>query len=232
MPIAIVTGCLGAIGRATCIELAAAGFDLVGIDRHPDAMFGEVSYYACDLADSAAITATLKAIRAAHGQVELLVNNAAHYDPKPFFDTSLADFDTSYSINVRAIFQLSQEVARWMVDDGVSGAIVNIASIAGKIGSPIIPYGTSKAAVIGLTRSMAKALAPLNIRVNAIAPGIISSPMSDAVNPEQMRVQLSNVATGRLGEPAEIAAVVRFLGSPAASFMAGSIVDVAGGWMS
>ncbi|TKT78379.1 SDR family oxidoreductase [Aquamicrobium sp. LC103] len=110
--------------------------------------------------------------------------------------------------------------------------IVNIASINGKLGSPIVPYGTSKAGLIGLTRSLARTLAPYNIRVNAIAPGTIDTPMAAGVDPVQMERQMFNVAMERVGAPREIATVVRFLASDEASYMTGSIVDVAGGWMS
>jgi NAD(P)-dependent dehydrogenase (short-subunit alcohol dehydrogenase family) len=190
---AIVTGCLGAIGRATCVELRTAGFDLVGIDKPANADFAG-SYHACDLADASAVSRV-------------------------------------YAINVRAVFQLSQEVARWMVAQELAGSIVNIASIAGKLGSPIIPYGTSKAAIIGLTRSMAKVLGPHGIRVNAIAPGVIATPMSAAVDEAQMRKQLANVSMERMGDPQEIAKVVAFLATADAGYMSGSIVDVNGGWM-
>lgn len=232
MSVAIVTGCLGAIGSAICAELKAADYDVIGLDRPADGAFAHGSYLACDLSDAAAVTHVLGAIRQSGAGTGLLVNNAGYYDPKPFFETSLQDFGTAYDINVRAIFQLSQEVARWMIADGTAGAIVNIASIAGKIGSPIVPYGTSKAAVIGLTRSLAKVLAPHGIRVNAIAPGVIASPMSNAINDAQMRTQLAMTAMGRIGTPEEIARVVRFLAGVDASYMTGSIVDVAGGWMS
>ena len=119
-----------------------------------------------------------------------------------------------------------------MVAAGEKGSIVNIASINGKLGSPIVPYGTSKAGLIGLTRSMAKTLAPHGIRVNAIAPGTIDTPMAADVNPVQMEQQMYSVAMARIGRPVEIATVVRFLAGEDASYMTGSVVDVAGGWMS
>ena len=232
MSVAIVTGCLGAIGSAICIELDAAGYDVIGLDRPADGAFVHGRYFACDLADAPAVTQVLGLIRQSGASPGLLVNNAGFYDPKPFFETSLDDFGKAYDINVRAIFQLVQEVARWMIADDTKGAIVNIASIAGKIGSPIVSYGTSKAAVLGLTRSVAKVLAPHGIRVNAVAPGVIASPMSNIINDAQMRTQMAMTAMGRIGTPDEIAKVVRFLASADASYMTGSIVDVAGGWMS
>lgn len=228
---ALVTGCLGAIGRAICTELRQQGYRLVGTDYGPHAGF-EGDYHACDLVDPDAVVRLLADIAPGlSAGITLLVNNAGLYEPVPFFDLTLQDFDRAHAVNVRAPFQLSQAVARWMVAHGHQGAIVNIASIAGKLGSPIIPYGSSKAATIGLTRSLARVLAPHGIRVNAIAPGVIETPMSAAVNAAQMQRQLANVPMGRMGEPSEIARVVSFLASPAAGYMTGSIVDVNGGWM-
>jgi len=229
---ALVTGCLGAIGQAICIELAAAGYRVVGMDRIEGAAFAQGSYLTCDLSDPASVDAAMQAYREGGGSVDLLVNNAGHYDPKPFFETSVEDFERSARINATAPFQLSQIVSRWMVEEGREGAIVNIASIAGKLGSPIVAYGASKAAVLGLTRGLAKALAPHGIRVNAVAPGVIRSPMSDAIAPEQVAAQLTVTAMKRLGEPEEIARVVVFLAGPGAAYMTGAVVDVAGGWMS
>lgn len=227
---AIVTGCQGFIGRATCRELLEAGFVVVGVDRAPEKGDHEGPYITCDLSNIAVIEKMLETGRRYASDISLLVNNAGLYEPKGFFDLTLEDFDRVMTVNTRAVFLISQAVARWMVDSNRGGSIVNIASINGRLGSPIIPYGTSKAAVIGLTKSMARALAPHKIRVNAIAPGVIETPMSAAVAPEQMKRQLLNVPMGRMGEPSEIAKVVAFLAGDASSYMTGSIVDVNGGW--
>lgn len=103
MSVAIVTGCLGAIGGAICAALRAAGHDVIGLDRPADAAFAHGGYRACDLSDAAAVTRVLGAIRQSGAGTGLLVNNAGYYDPKPFFETSLEDFGTAYDINVRAI---------------------------------------------------------------------------------------------------------------------------------
>ncbi len=227
---AIVTGCLGSIGKATCRELLDAGFLVIGVDRTSEGGEHEGPYIACDLSDIAAIEAMLEAARHYANDISLLVNNAGLYEPISFLDLTLADFDRTMTVNTRAVFMISQAVARWMIAADRGGSIVNIASINGHLGSPIIPYGTSKAAVIGMTKSMARALAPHRVRVNAIAPGVIETPMSAAVAPEQMRRQLLNVPMERMGEPSEIAKVVRFLASDDSSYMTGSIVDVNGGW--
>jgi 3-oxoacyl-[acyl-carrier protein] reductase len=227
---AVVSGCLGAIGRATCEELRTIGFAVTGIDRAAQGAGHAGRYFSCDLADARATMDVLQQIGAESREIDLLVNNAGAYEPKGFFDLTVADFDHTMAVNARAIFILSQQIARWMIETGRGGSIVNIASIAGKLGSPIIPYGASKAAAIGLTKSIARVLAPHGIRVNAIAPGVIESPMSAKVAPPQMERQLANVPMARVGEPAEIAKVVAFLAQDASSYMTGSILDVNGGW--
>src|SRR5690606_29826273 len=149
-----------------------------------------------------------------------LVNNAGLYEKIGVFDLTLEDFDRVMTVNLRAPFLLSQHLAKDMAARG-GGVIVNIASINGKLGSPIVPYGTSKAGLIGRTRSMAKTLAPHNIRVNAIAPGTIRTPMAADVDPVQMERSLYSVAMGRIGEPEEIAGVVRFLAGKESTYMTG-----------
>ena len=235
MRTSVVTGCNGGMGRAIVAELRRAGDRVVGLDRDeasaaPSPAQTPDRYISCDLADMQAVRGALRLLAQEDG-IGCLVNCAGLYEKKAVFDLTLEDFDRVLAVNLRAPFLLSQELARAMAARG-GGAIVNIASINGKLGSPMVPYGTSKAGLIGLTRSLARTLAPYNIRVNAIAPGTIDTPMAAGVDPVQMERQMHNVAMGRVGEPREIATVVRFLSGDEASYMTGSIVDVAGGWMS
>lgn len=230
----VVTGCSGGMGRAICAELKSAGDRVIGLDRHdPGGSPGQERpdrFIACDLSDIEDIRRALDEIADEVG-IGCLVNCAGLYEKKTLFELTLEDFDRVLTVNLRAPFLLSQQLGKRMADKG-GGVIVNIASINGKLGSPIVPYGTSKAGLIGLTRSLAKTLAPYNIRVNAIAPGTIRTPMAASVDPVQMERQMYSVAMGRVGEPREIATVVRFLASADSAYMTGSIVDVAGGWMS
>lgn len=234
MRTAVLTGCHGGMGRAICAMFREAGNRVVGLDRPDAAAGGEREapdrFIACDLSDIAAVRRALDAL-SSEDRIDCLVNCAGLYEKKAVFDMSLDDFDRVLTVNLRAPFLLSQQLAQRMAANG-GGTIVNIASINGKLGSPIVSYGASKAGLIGLTRSMAKTLAPYNVRVNAIAPGTIRTPMAADVDPVQMERQMYSVAMGRVGEPREIASVVRFLASDAASYMTGSVVDVAGGWMS
>lgn len=233
MRTSIVTGSSGGMGRAICAELKAQGDRVIGIDRvEPQANEDKGSvdrFIACDLSDMDEVQRAIDAL-ADEEEIGCLVNCAGLYEKKGVFELTLDDFDRVLAVNLRAPFLLSQQLAMRMRDRG--GVIVNIASINGKLGSPIVPYGTSKAGLIGLTRSLAKTLAPYNIRVNAIAPGTIRTPMAADVNPVQMERQMYSVAMERVGEPKEIATVVRFLASDESSYMTGAVVDVAGGWMS
>lgn len=229
MRTSVVTGCNGGIGRAICAELSRSGARVVGLDRAESADHTD-RYVACDLSDMDDLRRALADIED-ESDIDSLVNCAGLYEKKGVFDLTLEDFDRVMAVNLRAPFLLSQQIARRMAQSG-GGAIVNISSINGKLGSPMIPYGTSKAGIIGLTRSFAKTLAPYNIRVNAIAPGVIRTPMSADVNPVQMERQMHSIAMERMGEPEEIAGVVRFLLSDAATYMTGVVIDVAGGWMS
>lgn len=230
----VLTGSSGGMGRAIATEMKRAGYRVVGLDRPGKevARAGEQSdrFIACDLASIDDVRRALDDL-AAERRIDCLVNCAGLYEKKKVFELTLEDFDRVLTVNLRAPFLLSQQVAERMAHAG-GGSIVNIASINGKLGSPIVPYGTSKAGLIGLTRSLAKTLAPYKIRVNAIAPGTIQTPMADDVDPVQMERQMYSIAMGRIGEPREIATVVRFLASEEASYMTGSVVDVAGGWMS
>ena len=233
MRTSIVTGSSGGMGRAICAELKAQGDRVIGIDRvEPQANEDKGSvdrFIACDLSDMDEVQRAIDAL-ADEEEIGCLVNCAGLYEKKGVFELTLDDFDRVLAVNLRAPFLLSQQLAMRMRDRG--GVIVNIASINGKLGSPIVPYGTSKAGLIGLTRSLAKTLAPYKIRVNAIAPGTIRTPMAADVNPVQMERQMYSVAMERVGEPNEIATVVRFLASDDSSYMTGAVVDVAGGWMS
>jgi 3-oxoacyl-[acyl-carrier protein] reductase len=226
--VAVITGSNGLIGQATCRRLAQSGHIAVGIDVGADCA-GNWPYYQCDLSDLDRMAATLAAIERAHGLIRVLFNNAGIYHPeKDYLDVPPDQFDGTMSVNVRAPFFASQFVAKRLIAAGQPGAIINTASSAGQRGSTVVEYGASKAAVINLTRSLGARLGAHGIRVNAIAPGLINTAMG-ARTPQIAKERARSSALGRAGEPEEIAAVVDFLASDAASFITCATIDVNGG---
>lgn len=225
--VAVVTGGFGGIGGATRAELTAQGFTAVSIDLQ--ATPGDPLHYACDISDLEALLATLAKIEAEHGVIEVLVNNAGVFYGTAVLDITPEQFDKSFAVNVRSMFFASQHVARRLVAAGKPGAIVNVASAAGRTGSPYVDYGSSKAAVIGMTQSLGKALAVHNIRVNAVCPGQVITDMHKKLTPERAAFNLQLIPMKRSGEPKELASVIAFLAGEGASFMTSAIVDVNGG---
>ncbi len=225
--VAVVTGGFGGIGGAARRALTADGFTTASIDVQTDP--ADPLHYACDISDLAALAAALDRIEAEHGPIEVLVNNAAVFNNKTVFELTPEIFDRSFAINVRAMFFASQHVARRLVALGRKGAIVNVASAAGRTGSPYVDYGSSKAAVIGMTQSLGKSLAEYGIRVNAVAPGQVLTDMHRTLTPERQAFNLQLIPMKRSGKPEELASVIAFLASDAASFMTSAILDVNGG---
>jgi 3-oxoacyl-[acyl-carrier protein] reductase len=226
--VAVITGANGLIGQATCRQLGQSGYRAVGIDVGAEGA-GNWPHYQCDLTDLAQMAATLERIEQEHGLVRVLFNNAGVYHPEnDYLDVPPEQYDATLAVNLRVPFFAAQWVAKRLIANGLPGAIVNTASMAGRNGSTVVEYGASKAAVINLTQSLGKRLGQHGIRVNAIAPGLINTAMGARV-PEVSKQRATQSALGRAGEPAEIAAVVDFLVSDAASFITCATIDVNGG---
>jgi NAD(P)-dependent dehydrogenase (short-subunit alcohol dehydrogenase family) len=226
--VAVITGSNGLIGQATCRRLAQAGYLAVGIDVGAEGA-GNWPHHQCDLSDLDRLETTLAAIEREHGLIRVLFNNAGVYHPdSDFLDVPPAQFDATLEVNLRAPFFASQWVANRLIAAGQTGAIVNTASSAGQRGSTVVEYGASKAAVINLTKSLGTRLGRHGIRVNAIAPGLINTAMG-ARTPQVAKERAKGSALGRAGEPEEIASVVEFLVSDAASFVTCATIGVNGG---
>jgi 3-oxoacyl-[acyl-carrier protein] reductase len=226
--VAVITGANGLIGQATCRQLGQSGYRAVGIDIGAEGA-GNWPHYQCDLTDLAQMAATLERIEQEHGLVRVLFNNAGVFHPeRDYLDVPPEQYDATLSVNLRVPFFAAQWVAKRLIANGQPGAIVNTASMAGRNGSTVVEYGASKAAVINMTQSLGKRLGQHGIRVNAIAPGLINTAMGARV-PEVSKQRATRSALGRAGEPAEIAAVVDFLVSDAASFITCATIDVNGG---
>jgi len=238
-PLALVTGGAQGIGYACAEALIEDGAKVIvadinaeGVKAAADSLGHGTTAMVCDMGDTAAIDAMFKAIQKDHGALSILVNNAGIAMPNDFFDTSIDDFKKVIDINLTGTFHAIQRASKMMVDAKIEGAIVNMSSINAVVSIPTIPaYCASKGGVMQLTKSTALALAPHNIRVNAVGPGSIDTAMLAGVNanPEAMAMVMSRTPLKRIGTPREIADVVAFLASSKASYITGETIYVDGG---
>ena len=237
--VCIVTGGSQGIGEACVRRFAREGALTVIADVAADrghALADEVGglYVACDVGDKAQVDALVQATVKAHGRIDVLVNNAGIFKAADFLEVTEADFDAVLRVNLKGSFLVGQAVARVMSAAG-RGAIVNMSSVNGVLAIPTIAsYNVSKGGVNQLTRVMALALADRGVRVNAVAPGTIATELaaSAVLTSDEARQRImSRTPMRRLGEPAEIADVVAWLASDAASYVTGEIVVVDGGRM-
>jgi NAD(P)-dependent dehydrogenase (short-subunit alcohol dehydrogenase family) len=240
MKVAIVTGGGSGIGLAIAERLVQQQIYTIIIGRDEQKLktaqklLGALSeYIACDLSELDTIPALVEQIVCKHGQIDILVNNAGINLKKDFTAVTNEEFQRIIQTNVTAVFALSREVVKHMLDNNIQGNIINISSMASLYGIPkVIAYTASKSAIEGMTRAMATELSPKGIRVNCIAPGFIATEMSaKALNddPERKEKVLSRTPAGKLGEPADIADTVLFLASDAAKYITGVILPVDGG---
>jgi NAD(P)-dependent dehydrogenase (short-subunit alcohol dehydrogenase family) len=238
-PLALVTGGAQGIGYACAEALIEDGAKVIvadinaeGVKAAADSLGHGTTAMVCDMGDTAAIDAMFEAIQKDHGALSILVNNAGIAMPNDFFDTSIDDFKKVIDINLTGTFHAIQRASKMMVDAKIEGAIVNMSSINAVVSIPTIPaYCASKGGVMQLTKATALALAPHNIRVNAVGPGSIDTAMLAGVNanPEAMAMVMSRTPLKRIGTPREIADVVAFLASSKASYITGETIYVDGG---
>jgi len=244
--VVIITGARRGIGKADAFLMAKAGAKIVVSDISQEECEivvdeikkdgGEALAVKCDVSKKSEVAALIKTAIDKWGRVDVLVNNAGIVDFKPFVDLSEADWDKVLNINLKGYFLCAQACAREMIKQK-SGAIVNIASIAmGQQGigfAGLVHYCASKGGIVAMTEALAAELAPYNIRVNAIAPGAIDTPMADStkMDPAALQGTLSRIPLKRMGKPEEIANTVLFLASDASSYITGTTVVVDGGWL-
>jgi len=234
---AIVTGAATGIGEAIARRLAAAGaavaiadMDLAGADAVA-ASIGSGSFAVrMDVADSASVVAAVAQVMARTGRVDILVNNAGLAGKAaPIWEQSEADWHKIIAVNVTGVFNTCRAVLPHMREKRY-GRIVNIASIAGKEGNPNMgPYSATKAAVIGLTKSIGKEVATEGICVNAVAPAVIRTKILEQLTEAQVTYMTDRIPMRRTGTTEEIAAVVHFLASPDCSFVTAQCYDASGG---
>lgn len=238
-PTALVTGAAQGIGFACAEAIAESGAQMIladinaeGVAAAAEKLGGGAVGIACDMGNSDQTHALFAKIERDIGPVSILVNNAGIARPADFLETTLEEFKAVIDINLTGTFMATQRAAQTMVKEGVEGAIVNMSSINAQVAIPTIAaYCASKGGVMQLTKAAALALAPHNIRVNAVGPGSIDTAMMGSVNdnPEAMKMVMSRTPLKRIGTPREIGDVVAFLASDKASYITGETIYVDGG---
>jgi NAD(P)-dependent dehydrogenase (short-subunit alcohol dehydrogenase family) len=236
--LALVTGAGRGIGEACALGLARAGADLVLVSRSPDELaavagraeaIGRRAQVApCDVTSAEDV----RAVAEQAGEVDILVNSAGTNVPEPFLDASEKTFDAVVAVNLKGTFLMSQAIARSMVARG-DGSIVNISSQMGHVGGPNrAGYCASKHGVEGLTKAIAIELAPRGVRVNAVAPTYIETPMTRPffADPQFLADTVARIPVGRVGQVDDVVGAVVYLASPAASLVTGTSLLVDGGY--
>lgn len=238
--VAIVTGAATGIGYGISKRLASDGANLVMVDLDASMMeqsaseiaarTGEVKISIGDVSEpKTAQEAVNKAINE-WGKIDILVNNAGIGGVNGnIWELDVEEMDRVYRTNLRGVFSFCHEVIPHMLETDY-GRIVNIASIAGKEGNPrMVPYSSTKAAVIGLTKSIGKELAGTGVLANCVTPAVVQTRILEEFTPEQVQYMVDRIPIGRTGEISEIAALVAWLSSDECSFSTGAVFDISGG---
>ena len=230
---AVVTGGVSGIGAGIAARLAAEGARLSLWDRDAAALEQADAPHkvALDVTDATAVQHAADATAAMLGRIDILVASAGITGPNhPTWEYPVAEWDRVIDVNLKGVFYCNRAVVPFMQREGY-GRIVNIASIAGKEGNPnASAYSASKAGVIALTKALGKELAQTEIRVNCVTPAAVRTPLFAQMSQQQIDWMLSKIPIGRFGEIEEVASVVLFLASDAASLMTGAIVLADGGY--
>jgi NAD(P)-dependent dehydrogenase (short-subunit alcohol dehydrogenase family) len=245
---ALVTGAGSGIGEAIAAALAGAGARVAVTDKDPAAaarvasrIGGGVIAAALDVTDAAATDAVLEQASAAYGGLDIVCANAGISTMAPVVDLSEAEWDANMAVNAKGVFLTNRAIVRRWLAAKHPGVIVNTASLAGKIGAPLLAhYSASKFAVVGFTQALAREVAGNGIRVNCVCPGFVRTSMQDrelewearlrGMTPEAVRTEYIQLTPlGRIEEPEDVADIVLFLASDLSRFITGEAINASGG---
>ncbi len=227
--ICIVTGAAQGIGASTVARLAEEGATVIGCDRRTDTLPGAARSLAVDVTDRDQVDAMVAMVLAEFGRVDVLVNNAGITKDARLVKMTLQQFDAVIDVNLRGVFHCAQAVAPTMIAQG-SGVILNASSVVGIYGNfGQTNYAASKFGIIGFTKTWSRELGPKGVRVNAVAPGFIETPILQTIPDKVLQHMREQVPLQRLGRPEEIAAVYAFLASDDASYINGAVIEASGG---
>jgi len=237
--VSLITGAAQGIGLATARRFAQEGAIVIVCDIKPEAvedatrqcqaLGAQTAGFVLDVTDRARVDEVVKQVLERFGRIDVLVNNAGITQDARLQKMTIEQFDRVIDVNLRGVFHSSQAVAEAMVRQ-VSGVILNASSVVGVYGNfGQTNYAASKFGVIGFTKTWSRELGPKGIRVNAVAPGFVATPILGTI-PEKVIAELEHrVPLGRLGQPEEIASVYAFLASDDASYVNGAVLEVSGG---
>ncbi|MCM1334047.1 MAG: 3-oxoacyl-[acyl-carrier-protein] reductase [Bacteroides sp.] len=236
---AIITGSGQGIGAAVARRLAKDGFNIAVNDlneengrrtaRECKALGVKAAYFKADVSKLAECEEMVKAVKAEFGTIDVLVNNAGITRDGLLARMSEENYDLVIAVNQKSVFNMMKTVGAVMMKQR-SGRVINLSSVAGLHGNAgQFNYSASKAAIIGMTKSAAKELGSRGINVNAVAPGFIRTPMTDALTDAQKEAILGAIAMKRYGEVDEIAGVISFLAGKDASYVTGQVIEISGG---
>ena len=239
--VAYVTGGSRGIGEAIVLSLAADGYHVLAVARNKDKLDsvvraasdkgwgGGVEPVALDIADSSALTASIEQTIEKHGRLDTLVNNAGITRDGLFMRMEDKDFDDVINTNLKSAFVACRAAARTMIR-AKWGRIINIASVSGIVGNAgQVNYSASKAGLMGMTKSIARELAGKQVTANCVAPGFITTDMTDVLPPQIKEKVLELIPLRRFGNVADIAAIVSFLASDKSGYITGQVIAVDGG---